>query len=190
MRVLSGLPAARVCTYVVRVRSLIIPPFALTLALAPVGCTEDPPTAPPAPIVVLPPNAAQGQAGSSDAKHGGTVVRLGPHPAEVVTHASGQVYAYVESDVPTPETGTMNVEVTVTGGRRPVELTWNRAQRRYEGRLVRETIVAGPVNVTYVIGGVTLLAFIPVCIVAPSINVRVHVDHHHGKHKHRHKWRH
>lgn len=127
--------------------------------------------------------------GPGIAKHGGSVVRVGPHPVEVVTHASGQVYAYVEADIPVPQDGEMKVEVPVRGGRRPIDLRWSAARHRYEGRVLRETIIPGPVHVTYVIHGLTLVAVIPVCIIAPAIAVSVHVDHHHhGKHKH--KWRH
>lgn len=172
----------------------ITQPVFLVLPIFLIACGDE---TPPETVTETPQTVpAVGAPSAGIAKHGGSVVRVGTHPVEVVTHASGEVYAYVESDVPSPEDDPMRVEVSVLGGRRPLDLSWNARRRRYEGRLVRETIIAGPVNVTYVIEGIPLVAIIPVCIVAPAITVSVRVDrddhHHHHRHhgKHKHKWRH
>lgn len=160
-----------------RSRAALVPALALAFSL---GCSDrDEPTAGP----VVP---AFGSAPAAPREHG-TMVTVGTHPVEVVTHASGQVYAYVGPDVVDPSDAEMSIDLPSTSGRSTVVMHWDRRQARYVGRVARDTIVVGPLTVNYVIDDVHLVGFVTVFILAPAIVIEV--DHHHGKHKHRHRGR-
>lgn len=129
----------------------------------------------------------------AEASHGGAVVQAGPHPVEVVTHPSGEVYAYPPATVATPARATMAVEVPVRGASAPrrVPMRWVPAERRYVGVAPQVEIVPGPVAVQYTVGGhvhhghVGYVGVVPVVVDvhAPVVVVDVPVVHVHGKHK-------
>jgi len=109
--------------------------------------------------------------------HEGTVVMAEDVPVEVVTHESGEVYAYVRAEeAPAPERLSLTVEVPVRGRRsgRPVRLIWNERAGRWEGRVRRVEIVPGPVDVVVVLDGEPLRGHADVIVVAPAVDVRVH----------------
>lgn len=121
-------------------------------------------------------------AASSEPEHGGTVVSAGPYPVEVVAHRSGEVYAHVHGEAP-PAGAEITVRVPVRGRSEPVPavLVWNPRRDRYEGRVRRHEIVAGPVDVVIVVADVEYVGHVDVIVVAPAIEV--HVLRHRGKHK-------
>ncbi len=166
------------------------------------GCEEAPPPVPAtnAPAVAASPGAAPAPtaavAADLEPTHGGTIVSAGPHPIEVVPHASGQVRAYLPPGVEPPAEAELRVEVPVEGRSRPrpVRLRWDADAGRYDGRVRRVQIVPGPVVVHYEVHGEVYVAHAPTVVIAPAIEVHVtggerrkHRKHrkHHRRRKHR-----
>lgn len=126
------------------------------------------------------------------AEHEGTMVMVEGYPVEVVTHASGEVYAWVRAEeVPVPERTVLTIEVPTeqraTG--RPVRMRWSEAHDRWEGRVRRLTIVPGPLVVVLEVDGAPRTGHVDIIVVAPAIAVTIIETEHHGhghKHKHRH----
>src|SRR5690606_10315330 len=100
-----------------------------------------------------------------ESSHGGTVVLAGVQPVEVVPHASGEVHAYVVG-APPPPGAELAVTVPVREGVRTVELEWNPATVRFEGRVRRVEVVPGPIDVVYVTGGTRWVGHAPTVVVA------------------------
>jgi hypothetical protein len=120
----------------------------------------------------------------AEPEHGGTVVAAGQYPVEVVAHRSGEVYAYALGDAPPPGDVEMTVSVPIQGRDtpRPVLMSWSPRHHRYEGRIRRAEIVAGPCDVALVVSGVEYAGHVAVIVVAPAIEVHV-IEHRRGKHK-------
>ncbi len=124
------------------------------------------------------------------ARHGGTVVVAGEHPIEVVTHASGEVYAYILS--PTPPTGDLELRVEIPVAKRPpqaVTLRWDVRLKRYEGRARGVVFVPGPLIVHLVVGPQVWVGRATIIVIAPAVVFEIHQHKHkqHRKHrKHRH----
>lgn len=154
--------------------------------LAARACGEEPP---PPPVAVAPIGGPMAVATVAPSR-GGVMVAAGPAQLEVVSHASGEVYAYPAAGLATPARAEVTVEVGVEGGRRPVAMRWDGRERRYVGRVQGVRVVPGPANVTVVVSGVRHVGWIPVVVVAPAVVVGVPgvvIDVHHGKHKHKHR---
>jgi hypothetical protein len=159
-------------------------------------CSSESDEAPP-PVAVAGPVAAAGptavQVTVPPPAHGGTVVMAGAHPVEVVTHESGEVYAFVHGEAPPPGELDLSVDVpTRGGGSRPVHLRYHRGRSRWEGRVRNTVLVPGPVDVHVEVSGVAWHGHVATVVVAPAIVVEVEDHHHdivihtHGKHrKHR-----
>ncbi|NIW32632.1 MAG: hypothetical protein GWN25_37945 [Actinobacteria bacterium] len=116
--------------------------------------------APPAPTATV----------DVDARHGGSVVHAGPHPIEVVPHASGEVHAYVQG--PRPPEARLTVDVPVRGRPRgrPVRLEWDADAGHYRGAVPRGVhIVPGPVAVHYHVGPRVYDVHAPHVVVGPTI---------------------
>jgi hypothetical protein len=105
------------------------------------------------------------------ASHDGTVVMAGAYPVEVVPHASGEVYAYVLGDAPTPDGTELAVVVPVSGGVRTVELEWDPRQSRWAGQVRRVEIVPGPVDVVIVASGTRWVGHSTTFVVRPAVVV-------------------
>ncbi|MBO6940723.1 MAG: hypothetical protein JJ863_37460 [Deltaproteobacteria bacterium] len=119
----------------------------LGLALAALGCADDPEPLPPSPPVAAPPVPT----------HGGSLVALDAFQVELRAHRSGEVYAYLGrldgQPVASPESGLLTVTLTIDDDHpRPVLLRWNATERRYEARLRREPL-EGPADVQLMIAG-------------------------------------
>jgi hypothetical protein len=155
-------------------------------------CGTEEPSDPSVATNAVPAAAAPGP---TSAQHGGTMVMAGQYPVEVVPHASGEVYAYVQGGLAQPQQAEVTVTVPVEGGApRPVRMRWNRRELRYEARVQGVVIVPGPVVVDIIVGPEHAHGELVIVQVAPAIVVDVHVDHphdyvvihQHGKHrKHR-----
>ncbi len=147
-------------------------------------CGSDDP--PPPPLTATASMSATAPSGAArvevEASHGGTMVAAGQYPVEVVPHASGQVYAYAPAGIDRPANAEMTVSVPVQGGpARPVQMRWDRRERRYEGAVRGAVIVPGPIEVDLVVGEEHVHGEVAVIAVAPAIHVDVHVGdmHHH-----------
>jgi hypothetical protein len=144
--------------------------------------TSVPTDAPPAPT---PEPAA---APAPERRHGGTVVVAGEQTVEVVTHASGEVYAYLATKTAPAENLAIRVEVPVA--KQPahsVSLQWNARLERYEGRVIDVEIAPGPLVVQVVVGSQIWVGHAAAIVIAPAVVVEVvHRHKLHKKHK-RHK---
>lgn len=108
--------------------------------------------------------------------HEGTVVMADDVPVEVVTHESGEVYAYVRAEEPpAPDRLGLTVSVPVRGraSGRPVRMVWNERDLRWEGRVRRVEIVPGPVEVVVQLDGEPLRGHADIIVVAPAVHVTV-----------------
>ena len=114
------------------------------------------------------------------ARHGGTVVVAGDYPVEVVTHATGEVYAHILS--PTPPPGKLEIRVQLpVANRAPQDLIlqWNAGLACYEGR-VRDVVIApGPIVVHVISGPQVWIGRATTIVIAPAVVVEMH----HWKHK-------
>lgn len=146
------------------------------------------------PEAVPPPPSASGTlpaiaAPPAIATHGGALVAAGPAQLEVVTHASGEVYAYPAVGISDPARARVTTTIAVQDGTRPVELRWLPRENRYVGRVRDATVIPGPATLTVIVGGVQYVGISPILVVSPAIVVAVapavvEVGYH-GKHKHR-----
>ncbi len=137
-----------------------------------------------APPATTPPSAPTlSAAPAPQALHGGTVITTGEHPVEVVTHASGEVYAYVLSPTPAAGDVELRVEVPVANGpAHSVTLQWDAHGARYEGRVRGVVIVPGPLVVRVVAGPQVWVGHSTTFVIAPAIIVEVR-ERRHKKHK-------
>ena len=120
----------------------------ISTALVTAACSEDDRAPAPAAAVATPPVSAT---------HGGALVTLPRHRAELVAHESGEVFGYLMTaggePLADPESALLTVTVTLDADHvRPVLLRWNPAARRYEARL-RDAPVEGPADVSLVVSG-------------------------------------
>jgi len=118
----------------------------LTLLLA--GCADE------AEVPVAAPAVAPSALAPA---HGGTLVTLGAHRAELRAHQSGEVFAYLTrldaAPVTTPQSGLLTVTLTVDADHpQPVLLRWNATGERYQARLHEEPL-EGPAEVRLMMAG-------------------------------------
>jgi hypothetical protein len=102
--------------------------------------------------------------------HGGTVMRLGAHPVEVVGTNGGEVRAYVRSSqAPQPDRVRLTASIPdARGARRPVVLVWNPRAGYYAGRVRGAPLAAGPIDMTMVVGSERFEASSPTYVIVTA----------------------
>jgi hypothetical protein len=104
--------------------------------------------------------------------HGGTVLLVGEQPIEIVADEAGKIDAYY---LATPPDAPQEAQVTAyvpdsEGQARPVVLTWDPDGARYTGFLRGAHLVPGPLEIVYVLRGVTSRATAPTFVlVQPAV---------------------